>query len=62
MLIHAVDRHRPRKFITIESDNGIALCTDTDGVFLCLRFAEELVALQELLSKYKVSNFKESSS
>lgn len=62
MFFYVIDTHRPRKFIAIENDSGIALCTDTDGVFLRLRFAEELVALQELLSKYKVSDFKGSSS
>lgn len=49
-----VDKHTPRTYSAIVHNQGIALCTDQDGAFTCIRFRQELERLKALLDEFNV--------
>ena len=50
--LQIAEKLTPRKFSAIVHDHGVALCTNTEGAFLCIRFVEELESLKKLLAQF----------
>lgn len=49
MNIKVVDKHAPREYAAMISNNGVVLCDKEEGSFLVLRYASDLERLKKLL-------------
>ena len=49
MNINVVDKHEPREYTAMMSNNGVVLCDKQEGSFLVLRYASDLERLKKLL-------------
>lgn len=46
-----IDKHKPREYSSVMSNNGVVLCDKLEGSFLVLRYASDLERLKELLDQ-----------
>lgn len=53
-MVNIVEKHEPRKYSAMCTNNGVVLCDKLEGSFLVLRCDEDLFNLKELLSKINV--------
>ena len=51
MEINVIDKHEPREYTALMSDNGVVLCDKQKGAFLVLRYPSDLERLKGLLEK-----------
>lgn len=49
--INYVEKHEPREFSAMMSNNGVVLCDKLEGSFLVLRYAADLENLKKLLNE-----------
>ncbi len=54
--IRFVEKHEPREYTSIATNNGIVLCDKEEGSFLVLRYAQDIERLKELLDKIEIRN------
>ena len=54
MNINIIEKHEPRKYSAMTSNNGVVLCDKKEGSFLVLRYAADLENLKKLLNEITV--------
>ncbi len=50
MNISIIDKHKPREYTAMMTNNGVVLCDKEEGSFLVLRYSSDLEKLKELLN------------